>query len=90
MPDSRSLLHQTGCASCQQLRQALHETIDLCNAMREHAPTLSLAGERRLRDALKLAQGKPLPAHIHTFGEWNFDPRGHERTCQTCGFVERA
>jgi hypothetical protein len=42
-------------AENERLRDALAQTIDLCNAMREFAPTLNMDAERALRDALKVA-----------------------------------
>ena len=39
----------------ERLRNALAETVDLCNAMREYSPTLNMNAERTLRDALKVA-----------------------------------
>jgi hypothetical protein len=42
-------------AENERLRDALAQTIDLCNAMREYAPTLNMDAERTLRDALRVA-----------------------------------
>lgn len=38
----------------RRLREALRQTVDLCNAMREYAPTLNLAAEKQLRESLGL------------------------------------
>lgn len=38
----------------EALRDALRQTVDLCNALRGYAPTLNLAAERRLRESLTL------------------------------------
>lgn len=45
---------------------ALRETVDLCNALREYAPTLSTAAEKRLRDSLALLGDAPDQTHAKT------------------------
>ena len=43
----------------EALAEALRETLDLCNAMREYVPTLNMAAEKRLRDSLALVARHP-------------------------------
>lgn len=39
-----------------RLRALVVQLVDLCNSMREYCPTLNMAAERTLRDALKAAR----------------------------------
>ena len=49
-----------------RLRAALRQTVDLCNAMRDHAPTLSLNAERQLRESLALVGAAPALVDANT------------------------
>lgn len=54
----RAVMERLGEVSAENeaLLVALKATLDLCNAMREYAPTLNLAAERELRNALRLVK----------------------------------
>lgn len=51
---STAVEYASSASTRRRLEDALRETLDLCNSMREYAPTLSLEAHRRLRDSLAL------------------------------------
>lgn len=50
-------VEQVPMVPAERYREALRETVDLCNALREYAPALNMAAEKRLRDSLALLEG---------------------------------
>lgn len=86
-------------AEVDRLREALRETIDLCESMREYAPTLNQAGEERLRESLALISGAPDEQQEECFachGTGKFEPCADEPaersalTCAECNGTGRA